>query len=113
MQANRKRLVAFVMWVWRRMEKISSIYKVTNEEVLQRVWVVEVLLIQSNSKSTDARTALRHQFLPQNIMEGSTVAPLQRRAQNAVARLIARLSPRDHVTRTLRELHWFPVPYWN
>jgi len=40
----------------------------------------------------------------------STIAPLQR-AQNAAARVIARLSPRDHVTSTLRELHWLPVPY--
>jgi len=40
----------------------------------------------------------------------STTAPLQR-AQNATARLIARLSPRDHVTSTLRKLHWLPVPY--
>ena len=40
----------------------------------------------------------------------STVVPLQR-ARNVAARLIARLSPRDHVTSTLRELHWLPVQY--
>jgi len=42
----------------------------------------------------------------------STIAPLQR-AQNAAARVIAvaRLSPRDHVTSTLREFQWLPVPY--
>jgi len=40
----------------------------------------------------------------------STIAPLQC-AQNAGATLIARLSPRDHVTSILRELRWLPVPY--
>jgi len=28
---------AFEMWIWRRMEKISWLHKVTNEEVLWRV----------------------------------------------------------------------------
>ena len=40
----------------------------------------------------------------------STTAPLQR-AQNAAARLIACLAPRDHVTSTLRQLHWLPVQF--
>jgi len=40
----------------------------------------------------------------------STIAPLQR-AQNAAARLIACLAPRDHVTSTLRQLHWLPVQF--
>ena len=35
----------------------------------------------------------------------STVAPLQR-VQNAAARLVVRLGPRDHVTPTLKERHW-------
>ena len=38
----------------------------------------------------------------------STIAPLQR-VQNAAARLVARLGPRDHVTSTIRDLHWLPV----
>lgn len=38
----------------------------------------------------------------------STIAPLQR-AQNAAARLICGLGPRDHVTPALYELHWLPV----
>jgi len=38
----------------------------------------------------------------------STIAPLQR-VQNASARLVARLGPRDHVTSTIRDLHWLPV----
>jgi len=35
-QADRKRLEAMEMWIWRRMEKISWVDKVSNEEVLQR-----------------------------------------------------------------------------
>lgn len=38
----------------------------------------------------------------------STIAPLQR-VQNAAARLVARLGPRDHVTPTLKDRHWLPV----
>jgi len=38
----------------------------------------------------------------------STIAPLQR-VQNAAARLVARLGSRDHVTSTIRDLHWVPV----
>ena len=37
-----------------------------------------------------------------------TIAPLQR-AQNAAARLVAQLGPRDHVSNALRDLHWLPV----
>ena len=36
-QTDRRRLEAFEMWIWRRMEKISWLDKVTNEEVLKRV----------------------------------------------------------------------------
>ena len=38
----------------------------------------------------------------------STIAPLQR-AQNAAARLVTRLGPRDHVRNALCSLHWLPV----
>jgi len=31
-QANRKRLKAMEMWIWRRMEKISWVDKTSNEE---------------------------------------------------------------------------------
>jgi len=34
---RQKRLEAFEMWIWRRMEKISWLDTVTNEEVLRRV----------------------------------------------------------------------------
>ena len=40
----------------------------------------------------------------------STIAPLQR-AQNAAARLIGLVAPRDHVTKMLQQLHWLPVQY--
>jgi len=38
----------------------------------------------------------------------STIAPLLR-VQNAAARLVLQLGPRDHVTQGLRELHWLPI----
>ena len=38
----------------------------------------------------------------------STIAPLQR-VQNAAARLICGLGPRDHVTPALYELQWLPI----
>ena len=38
----------------------------------------------------------------------TTVAPLQR-VQNAAARLIFELGPREHVTPCLLQLHWLPV----
>ena len=40
----------------------------------------------------------------------STNAPLQR-VQNAAVRLVSGLRHRDHVTSSLRELHWFPIRY--
>ena len=36
-QTDRRRLEAFEMWIWRRMEKISWHDKITNEEILRRV----------------------------------------------------------------------------
>jgi len=38
----------------------------------------------------------------------STLAPLQR-VQNAAARLVLNLSPREHITPHLQRLHWLPV----
>jgi len=37
MHTDRRRLEAFEIWIWRRMEKISWLDKVTDEEVLRRV----------------------------------------------------------------------------
>jgi len=36
-QADRKRLTAMEMWIWKRMKKISWMDKMINEEVIQRV----------------------------------------------------------------------------
>jgi len=36
-QTEGRRLETFEMWIWRRMEKISWLDKVTNKEVLRRV----------------------------------------------------------------------------
>ena len=41
-------------------------------------------------------------------LPNSTLAPLQR-VLNAAARFVANLQPRDHVTDTLRALHWLPI----
>ena len=38
----------------------------------------------------------------------SSIVPLQR-VQNVAARLIRALGPRDHVTSTMRDLHWLPL----
>jgi len=43
-------------------------------------------------------------------LPASTISPLQR-AQNAAARLVKGLGPRDHVTPALRDLHWLPVQH--
>ena len=44
------------------------------------------------------------------VLPKSTIAPLQR-VQNAASRLVARLGPRDHVTSTIRDLHWLHVQH--
>ena len=41
-------------------------------------------------------------------LPASSLAPLQR-VLNAAARFVADLHPRDHVTGTLRDLHWLPI----
>ena len=38
----------------------------------------------------------------------ATIAPL-RRLQNAAARLVKYLRPRDQLTSALRDLHWLPI----
>ena len=40
----------------------------------------------------------------------STLAPLQR-VRHAAVRLVAGLGPRDHMTDSMKALHWLPVPY--
>jgi len=43
-QADGKKLEATEMWIWRRMEKISWVDKINNEEVLQRVNETKTML---------------------------------------------------------------------
>ena len=40
----------------------------------------------------------------------TTLAPLQR-VLHAAVRLVAGLGPRDHVSDSMKALHWLPVPY--
>src|SRR6218665_2710472 len=42
-------------------------------------------------------------------LPASTLQPITA-VLHFAARLIKSLSPRDHVTQTLRELHWLPIP---
>jgi len=44
------------------------------------------------------------------ILSKCTILPLQR-VQNAAAWLVARLRPHDHITFTLKGLHWLPVEH--
>ena len=39
-----------------------------------------------------------------------TLGPLQR-VLHAAVRLVAGLGPRDHVTNSMKAVHWLPVPY--
>ena len=70
-QTDRRRLQAFEMWIWRRMEKISWLDKVTNKEVLRRVNKDRQIL---NSISQRIRRwidhVLRHDGLLHEIIEG-------------------------------------------
>ena len=43
-KADRERLEAMEMWIWRRMEKISWVDKISNEEVLKRVNETKTML---------------------------------------------------------------------
>ena len=49
-QANRERLEAFEMLVWRRMKKIRWVEKVTRAEVFQEVQEIGVSYNSENSK---------------------------------------------------------------
>jgi len=42
--SSRQRLEAMEMWIWRRMEKISWVDKISNEEVLQRINETKTML---------------------------------------------------------------------
>jgi len=71
-QADRKRLEAMEMCIWRRMEKISWVDKISYEEVLQRVNETKTLDIVRKCKRVVWACAivLRHASLLRGIIEG-------------------------------------------
>ena len=70
-QAEKKRIEAFEMWVWRRMLKISWTEKISNEEVLMRVEEQRSILnIISRRKHSWIGHILRHDGLLKTILEG-------------------------------------------
>jgi len=70
-QTNRRRLEAFEMWIWRRMEKISWLDKVTNKEVLRRVNKDRQILNSVwQRKHRWIGHVLRHDGLLHDIIEG-------------------------------------------
>jgi len=69
--AECKRLDAFEMWVWRRMEKVSYKDRVTNEEVLKNVGESRCLLDKiRSSKRNWVGHVLRGEGLMREVMEG-------------------------------------------
>ena len=69
-QTDRRRLEAFELWIWERMEKISWLDKVTNEEVLKRVNVHRQILNSIwQRKHRCIGHVLRHDGLLHEIIE--------------------------------------------
>jgi hypothetical protein len=69
--AECKRLDAFEMWVWRRMEKVSYKDRVTNEEVLKNVGESRCLLDKIRSRKRNwVGHVLRGEGLMREVMEG-------------------------------------------
>ena len=99
-QADRKRLQAMEIWIWRRMEKISWVDKISNEEVLQwlnetghavrksKVWLGHVLrhesllhdIIEDRKRGNSTRGRKRMHLLS-DVMKGKYVA-LKRTAED-------------------------------
>jgi hypothetical protein len=78
-QADRKRIEAFEMWVWRRMLKISWTQKISNEEVLMKVGEHRsVLNIINQRKHNWIGHILRHEGLLRTILEGRMVGKAAR-----------------------------------
>jgi len=70
-QADRKRLEAMEMWIWRRMEKISWVDKISNEEVLQRINETKTMLDTIRKcKHVWLGHVLRYKSLLHDITEG-------------------------------------------
>jgi len=70
-QADKERLEAFEMWIWRRMLKISWVDKVSNAEVLQKVQENKSILdTVQHCKFRWIGHILRHDLLLRDIIEG-------------------------------------------
>jgi len=70
-EEEKRRLNAFEMWVWRRIEKISWMERITNEEVLQTVGETRQLLVTVfRRKKNWIGHILRGGGLFRDIMEG-------------------------------------------
>ena len=79
-----------------QLRRLSQLRNVISPQALQRV--VSALILSRLDYCNSVLAGLA----------ASTLAPLQR-VQNAAARLVAGLGPRDHVTPALSTLHWLPV----
>jgi len=55
------------MWIWRRMQKISWVDKISNEEVLQRVNETRTMLDTVRKFKRVVRQVLRHESLLHDI----------------------------------------------
>ena len=69
-QADKERLEAFEMWIWRRMLKISWVDEVSNAEVLQKVQENKSILdTVQHRKFRQIRHILRHDSLLRDIIQ--------------------------------------------
>ena len=69
-QADRERLEAMEKWIWRRMEKISWVDKISNKKVLQRInETITMLGTVSKCKHMWLGHVLRHESLLHDIIK--------------------------------------------
>ena len=69
-EADRKRLLATEMWIWRRVKKMD---RITNEEVLQRVNKTKTMCgTQWENVNVCGYDVLRHESLLKNEGQGYT-----------------------------------------
>jgi len=67
------------MWIWRRMEKISWVDKISNEEVLQRVNETKTMLdTVRKCKHMWLEHVLRHESLLHDIIEARMMGKVTR-----------------------------------
>ena len=69
---DERRIEAFEMWMWRRMEKISWTDKVRNEEVLRRVEEKRSMLqvVKNRKRNWIGHNIRRHSCLLVEVIEG-------------------------------------------